>query len=303
MIRTLGLGMGAVGLGVLLAAGCRDAAGPVPVLSYHRAVYSVLEVESSLVRVLAEELLDSGGRPLRGAQGAVTGEYGSAPLTEAALGLSPCFAVDAPGLGPGDGGCYAGLLPQPAGASETLTLDLVLADGGEVRGALVTPEPPLASIPPDSQRVSVAFQALPIDALPIAIVPIVLEAAPGAERVDVVTTVEQAFRGGGGEMIDPAGCEVQASAAPFRWPQLQGQHDLYLYQVTCRPSGSVIPWDSLDLAVHVISMERNYAMYMERVLGSSSIDATRAGFGIEGAVGVFGAVATTILPLRVVFEP
>jgi hypothetical protein len=42
---------------------------------------------------------------------------------------------------------------------------------------------------------------------------------------------------------------------------------------------------------------------MERVLGSSSIDATRAGFGIEGAVGVFGAVATTILPLRVVFGP
>ena len=287
----------------LALAGCREVAGPSPVLSNHRAVYAVIEVGSPQVRVLAEELLDTGGRrPLQGAQGSVSGSYGSAPLTEAVAGPQPCFATALGEMTSGQEGCYTGLLPRPAGAGESLTLDMVLPDGSEVRGALVTPEPPVASIPPDSQRVTVVSQVLPRDGLPIAIVPIVLEAAPGGQRVDVVATVVRAFRfGGGGETIDPGGCEVATSTGSFRAPQLQGEHDLFLYSVTCRVSGQVIPWDSLDLAVHVISMEENYATYFDRVLGSSSIAATRASFGLEGAVGVFGAVATTVLPLRVVF--
>ncbi len=51
MIRARVLMLAAVGLGLALA-GCREVAGPSPVLSNHRAVYAVLEVGSAQVRFL-----------------------------------------------------------------------------------------------------------------------------------------------------------------------------------------------------------------------------------------------------------
>jgi hypothetical protein len=286
-----------------MVAGCRNPAGPEPVYSFHRAVYAVVEVEDTVVRVLAEELLETLGRlPLRGAQAAVSGAFGSAALTEAAAGLPPCFATYSPVFTGGEDGCYAGLLPSPLGGREALSLEIDLPDGGEVRGALVTPELPVASIPPDSQRVHVPFfvPPHPEDHQPVAIVPILLEAAPGAHRVDIVAKAVRAFGGG---QFEPRGCEVSASAPPVYPPALEGQIDWYLHRVVCRVGDSVVPLDSLDLDLHVVSMDRNYAGYMDRVLGSSAIDQTRAGFGLQGAVGVFGAVATSVLPLRIVREP
>lgn len=286
----------------LLASGCRDVAGPAPILTDHRVLYSVLEVGSPSVRVVAEEYFAEGfWQPLLGMTGSVSGSQGAAALRPATPDVERCFVPEAPGTIQSDElACYLGALPQPAGASEQLTLDVVMPDGARVSGVVVTPEPPMASIPADSQRVSVAFQQLPeLDRLPIAIVPIVLEAAPGGHRVDVVATVERLFVfGGSGATVDPTGCRVETSTAPFREGRLQGAHDLYLYKASCG-----VTWDSLDLAVHVVSMEANYAGYMDRVLGSSSVDRTRARFGLDGAVGVFGAVATTILPLRVIFDP
>ena len=302
MIGARGPVLGAIGIAVLLT-GCRDAVGPEPILSGFRTIYGVLEVESPLVRVLAEEVMDTGGRQvLRGAHSVLSGAFGSTPLIEAAPGLGPCFVTYSPAFTGGEEGCYAGLLPEPVGGSAALTLDMVLPDGSQVRGTLVTPEPPIARIPPDSQRVSVPFlnPPNPEDRQPIAIVPVILDAAPGGHRVDVVAKVARAFPSGrGGEEMDPRGCEVHASTAPFHAPELVGEHDWNLYRVLCREGDSVVPWDSLDFDVHVISMEENYAGYVNDVLGSNAIDATRAGFGLDGAVGVFGAVATTVLPLTV----
>jgi hypothetical protein len=297
--------LGAIGIALLLA-GCRDAAGPEPILSGFLTVYGVLEVESPLVKVLAEEVLDAGGRQvIRGAQAVLSSAFGSTPLIESAPGLGPCFATYSPAFTAGEEGCYAGMLLQAVGPSETLTLGLILPHGSEVRGTLVTPEAPVAWIPPDSQRVSVAFLIPPDpeDHQPIAIVPVVLDAAPGGHRVDVVAKVVRAFPlGRGGEEMDPRGCQVDASTAPFHAPELVGEHDWNLYGVLCREGESVVPWDSLLFDVHVISMEQNLAGYMNDVLGSNALDATRAGFGLDGAVGVFGAVATTVLPLTVFLD-
>jgi len=295
---------GALAFLVVLAA-CLDPAGPEPVFQEQRAVFSVLEVGSPVVRLLADEIFEGGSRgPLRGASGSVTSAGGAAALASAVGGPVLCF-TDSSSSGAGtaaEEGCYSAMLAQPLGGSETVTLDMTLPDGRRVLGALTTPEPPQAYIPPDSQRVTTIFQSLPLDRLPIAIVPIGLDAAPGGERVDVVATVDRAFRfQGSGALIDPAGCTVEATTAPFRAPRLGGEHDLHLYSVQCLESGSGVAWDSLDLSVQVVSMDANYAGYANSILGSSSIDVERAGFGLDGAIGVFGAVATTVLPLRIVY--
>lgn len=305
MVMNGRLRVGAFGLAVILA-GCRNAAGPEPILSSYRAVYAVLEAESSDVRVVAEDILSIGVRlPLQGALAIVSGAYGSSPLTEAAPGSQPCFVEAVPLMTSGEEGCYVGFLPQAAGALETLTLEMTLPDGSDILGTLVTPAPPVAHFPPDSQRVTVAFnEVIPGDFYPIAVVPVVLEDAPGGERVDVTARVVRAYRlYGGGDTIAAVGCEVASATGAFRDPPLRGQHDFSLHNVVCRENGSVVLWDSLDLAVDVTSMEENYAGYVNQVLGSRSIRASRAGFGLEGAVGVFGAVATTVLPLRIVFVP
>ena len=284
-------------LGLALAtAACRDVAGPEPVLSSNRAVYAMLEVGAAEVALVADEIPASGRRgPLSGAQATLSGPWGSVTLVEAALGPPTCFLVEVPGPSPGEEGCYTGALPQPAGAGDAMALNLTLPDGDEVRGALVTPEPPVGSIPPDSQVVTPYWGARhPLDRSPRAIVPIALLDAPGAARVDVVATVAG---------VEPGACTIEAFVGSWHAPRLEGTHDWYLYEAPDCRLGTVIdhggPW--IDLDIHLIAMEDNYAGYMDHVLGSSSIDVTRAGFGLEGAVGVFGAVATTVLSLRLLY--
>lgn len=297
MRRTAALGL--VGL-VAASVACLEPAGPSPVYSAGTAVYSVLEVGSALVRVVAESYLETGRQPLSGATGIVSSPGGSATLTEAVDSLLACFqAKGGINIG-GDEGCLAGLLPQPVAAGDPLTLRLDLPDGRVIRGSLLSPGVPIASIPADSQRVTARFQS---DPLAIAIVPVVLDSAPGAERVEVIAEVERAFSGGGGATIDPWRCEVSSAAPPFRRPLLQGAHDFNLHGVICLVDGSEVGWDSLDLSLHVVAMEVNYATYRDLAHGSSSLDVTRAGFGVDGAVGVFGAVATAVVPLRVVYQP
>jgi hypothetical protein len=281
----------------VVSVACRDAAGPEPVFSSQRAVYAAFEVGSPGVTLLAEGLTEHGSSaPLRGAEATVSGTSGSVALTEAPS--SECFVEPmSPVLVRPDDACYTGALPQPAGTSEALALEMMLPDGGRVRGSLVTPGLPVASIPPDSQTVTPYWGARhQLDQAPRAIVPITLHSAPGATRVDIVATVAG---------VDPSACRIDASAGPWFAPQLEGKHDWYLFErPDCRP-GTVIDssGDWIDLDIHVIAMENNYAGYMNHMLGNSSIDVTRAGFGLEGAVGVFGATATTVLSLRLLYGP
>jgi hypothetical protein len=281
--------------GLLLpATACRDVAGPGPALTNHRAVYAVIEVGAAGVALLAEEILESGGRgPLRGAQASVSGPSGSVWLNEAALGPPTCFLVEIVGPVLGEEGCYTGTLLEPVGSMEAFSLAMALQGGNEVRGAVVTPEPPVASIPADSQTVSAFFgDRHPLDRAPRAIVPIILHSALGASRVDVVAEVAG---------VDPAACAVDAWTGPWFAPRLEGRHDWYLYEAPVCREGTVFDHRGpFDLDIHIIAMEENYAGYMNHVLGSGSIDVTRAGFGVEGATGVFGAVASTVLSLRII---
>jgi hypothetical protein len=285
---------------VVVSPGCVDVTEPARDLSGHRAVYAVLEVGSTMVRLIAEEIHESGLRmPLEGGSAMVEGPHGGIALAEGPSGPGACLAGTDGAPVPPEPGCYTGHLPQPTSAGDSVTLDVTFVDGTVLRGRLLAPAVPVASIPPDSQRVRVVERSSV--GFPIAVVPVSLEAAVGARRVDLLPVVEAAWWTG--TTIDPRDCRVSASSAPFRGRSPAGEDDLLIHAVRCVAGDFVLPWDSIDLEVQVVAMEENYAEYTTRALCSGLVAEARAGFGIEGAVGVFGAVAVARLPLRLVFEP
>ena len=290
-----------IGSLALTVSGCLDAAGPSRALSKHLSLYSVVQVGSALVQVLVEETLVSGStRALEGATAFVQGAHGTSTLLEGAAGPGACFTGAGPGPVLSEPGCYSGLLPQPASGGDSLTLEVTLPDGAVVRGALRTPELPVASIPPDSQRVAVPFLE---DFFPIAMVPVQLESAAGGLRVDVVAVVDTAYLSTPGDAIHPSACGVGASTNPFRTQPLRGQDDLLVYGVRCVRQDAPVPWDSVDLVVQVISMDENYADYTSHMLCSGVVAKLWSEMGIDGAVGVFGAVAVTELRVRLIYAP
>jgi hypothetical protein len=290
-----------IGMGVVVVmSGCLDATEPSRDLSAHRAVYAVLEVGSTMVRLLAEEIHEGGLRvPLEGGTAVVEGPHGATALGEGASGPGVCSAGtgSAPVL-PAPG-CYTGHLPQATSEGDSVTLHVTFADATVLRGALRAPSVPVATIPSDSQRVTVIHRSNA--SFPIAVVPVGLESAVGAYRVDILPVVETAYVTG--DTIDPRDCVVHASSAPFPARYLTGESDLVIHAVRCLRADVALPWDSVDLTAQVVAMDENYAEYTTRALCSGLVSQPRAGFGIEGAVGVFGAVAVAALPLRLVFDP
>jgi hypothetical protein len=292
---------GFIGVGMaVVTSGCVDATEPSRDLSAHRAVYAVLEVGSTMVRVLAEEIHESGLRsPLEGGTAVVEGPQGATALGEGASGPGVCSSGTGSAPVQPAPGCYTGHLPQATSEGDSVRLDMTFADGSVLRGALRAPAVPVASIPPDSQRITVIYRSNA--SFPIAVVPVGLESAVGAYRVDILPVVESAYITG--DAIDPRDCVVHASSAPFPTRSLSGEADLVIHAVRCLRADVALPWDSVDLTAQVVAMDENYAEYTTRALCSGLVSEARAGFGIEGAVGVFGAVAVAALPLRLVFEP
>jgi hypothetical protein len=297
-------------LAAMVLAACLEPAGPEPRLSDQRAIYAMIEVGSTAARMIGRDLPSVGPtRPLVGATVTVGGPNGSTSLVSGAR-VTDCFRNSDEAALWGEGGCYSGRLSRVVEPGREYTLTVGLPDGRRIRGTVTTPSAPVVSIPADSQRVTTGYRQSP-EGLPIVIVPLVLASAPGAGRVDAYTTVRAAWtsetrRTPGGRdtivaiPIDPSTCTTRDEVLPFPVRNPPEPRDLWVYRLTCSP---VSRWDSLDLDVHVVAAERNYADYMNTVLEGLATSGEQAGFGVDGAAGVFGALAKAVLKLRVLFVP
>jgi hypothetical protein len=294
-VRCRWLARAALGVAAMSAA-CSYPDEPAPVPSAHRAVFSVIEVGSPVARLIGRDVAaDAGLKPLANAAVTISGAGSVATLASTEAAAPDCFAapdVDLPAWG--IEGCYAGRLTRSVEPSTAYALSVVLPDGSRVSGSLTTPAVPSASIPADSQRVSVLTYSSP-DGLPIAIVPIELAAAPGSGRVDAFTTVRRGWtvQQGKPTTFDVSRCTSTSQMLPFRLARFPDSKDLWIYSASCGVS-----WDSVDVDVHVVGADPNYAGYANSVLSGLATPAAASGFGLSGAVGVFGALAERVLSLR-----
>jgi len=287
---------------VLLVA-CREVAGPEPMFEPLVALYAVLQPDSSVVRLLADQLGGGGERaPLSGGAGIVQTPGGAVTLVEFADSLRGCFVTVDGTTGPATPGCYVGRLPQAPVPGDSVTFQFALPGGGTVVGAALVPGAPVATIPAEFHRVTTDFQGESAEnPYPLARVPIDLGSAPFASSVRATASVARAYYGGA--TFDIRNCGTRSSMTPFEAAPYQGRREFVLNDAICTRDGRPLgPWDSLDVSVHVSAVDANYSAYIRGVVENSALTVSRAGFGVDGAVGVFGAVATTTVSFRVVYE-
>ncbi len=244
------------------------------------------------------------------------------PVSEAEVGLvlaaDTTWLVedpDAPCVGPwyadgsGSGaGCYRAPLDRPVAPGAVYGLVVRLPDGGRVTGETRVPEPVDVVAPDVGASVSVACdtddrcEPEPPEFGPIASVRIAWSAPPDDEAVVVQIAVREVYSGGA--VYPGDACElgwgplVGGPATPLRTETVRWD----LPRVTCAGELARTRFDSIRAEIRVVALNPAYTRYAEAAWeGTIRVDATSQ--GLDGALGVFGAVAPALQEVLLVRDP
>jgi len=303
----------------LMATGCDLVREPTVIdsLEHPATVHAILRAGDDTVRVLisrARALNDFDMVPVTGAEVWIHGPSGPVALRETGPGMGPCTGgvPVSPAESPGDAegaGCYIGVLPTTVRSGERYGLRIRLPSGELVVGETYVPIPPTVSLNSASRLV---LRTGPDGWVDPPVVRMMWSRGPDAAALEFDVGLGVAYAGG--DVVPGAWCVVSASPYPFltylfgrRDPA--GEIELRVYGAACEvmpdptDPGRVetVHWDSVSVTVHVAAADTAYRDYVENRFDNVR-PWPRAAAGLEGAVGVFGAVAVTEVPLMIVRE-
>lgn len=298
---------------MIAAAGCELEREPTEVgpLEVPIAVHAVLRSGDDTARVVITRgrFYGNWGRPsvhpISHADVRIHGPFGSVVLQEAAPGLGRCLlqpgeseiGVDA------EAGCYARVLPAAVQAGERYGLAITLPSGEVVTGETYVPTPATLSLESGGRLV---VDAGSNGTWVQARIGMEWSRAPDAESLDFWLVPVAAFAGG--EEVPAAACAIGHDVELNRAWEASGTGEVRIFQIYCfsRPDPEdpyrvvEVAWDSIAAVVQATAADSVYGRFMDSVMSGDALRWPRAAAGLDGAVGYFGAVAVTEVPLLLI---
>lgn len=295
--------------GLAGAAGCVREADPFDLDSDDVAVHLVLTAGETEVAALLTRSGDAANSiPVGDAEIRLIAGPDTTPLVfdaDRGCGFS--------GGNPAFGGvpCYFGTPAAPIQAGATYGLEIVLADGGVVTGATTVPQrAEIESPAPDTPVVvqcgspeSCFGQYVPDPPylIPVGTVAVTWDLPPGAAGSGVTLAVRplQAFRNG--VAYSSGTCHLGftfggfATAADSALWEISG--------ISCSQPLAEARFDSVHAEVIVAVTDPGYHRYIVALSEGQTVRASSISEGLDGAWGVFGAVAPTARPFTIVRSP
>lgn len=298
------------------ASACKLLREPTPLegLGERVVVHAMLEAGSERVgvrmrRVRAPAFLgDSASRPLSGAAVRIARGGATVALPEDAAGFAPCAPSTAQTEPPATAGagCYAASLPGGVvpGEPHELRIDLP-AGGGTVRGTAVAPAPARVLSPAAGARLGVPGTSSPGGG---AVLPVRWEAGAGVAGIAISLLAREVFEGG--KAVPGATCFADLSGPGAQGGLLDARAadsaTLRVEGLFCGISGNSpaepgrpVAADSVRAVLRVLAFDTAYTRYAE-VFENKSARPEAATAGLSGALGVFGGVAETRVPVVLV---
>lgn len=296
----------------LILAGCIRDADPFTVDTRPLQVHAVLQAGADSATVLLSRPASDRHSylPVSGAEVYLSHDGGAVRLSEHGGGAACAVSGRTP-IGTGLG-CYTGALPEPVQPGPVYALEVVLPGGARVTGRTTVPEQLQLTAPEPgvayavecapaqyfSQCRSDFSDEPPYGFVPLAVITLQWESAPDGSLVEALFRPVRVVKDG---TAYPGGaCEVEpptlfraaaASRGSVRWPV----HSIY-----CSGPIDVIGWDTIYMAATVAVYDSAYATYMDAVRGRDAARVQSVSAGLEGALGVFGAVNTTVREVALV---
>lgn len=237
----------------------------------------------------------TGGVP--GAAAELVGGGVRLPLHPVGDEVNQC--IDWGGVDPGSGsqassrGCLLGVVPGGLRAGERYELRITLPDGRRVRGEAHIPPAPALLAPAERARLDAYFDIYPYHGQFMAFEPVVLRwrGDPAwyfysfEQRVEKVYEVDPdatgpdcGYRSGG----RPDGWQVDSLSLPLgfncHWPHLP-------------PDAPPPAPDSALVRLRIGFVDTAFVRYQEEVAGDGAVRRSEVSVGLEGAVGIFTALA------------
>ena len=304
-----GLTRGAWILGIAVAAAaCFRADDPIEVDETAIHVHAVLQAGADTATVVitrpgSYETFDYVLVPVTGASVRLIRGADTTELLPRADG--GCVTFGRTPLGNGDG-CYDATFAAPIQVGEEWELDITLADGVRITGATRVPTAPTITAPAAGEEFTVRCQG-EYDCIPmwdpfveppqraaLGLIPMGWIKPAGADYIQFGLDVRRVAGAASNTICqfypEPLYDPFQTSRDTLSWP---------IYGLDCHQRGTrlVQPWDSMFVDVVVSTASEEYSEYERAVFSGQSVrfDAVRA--GVEGAYGVFGAMASARQPV------
>lgn len=267
---------------LVLLAGClRDPSG-LNFVEKELGVYSVVMAgtDSLFVQIVEHpttgQSFEPNWIPISGATVWIAANSDSVRLTEVSASIGTC--IERPPVGfppaPAGSGCYVALMPGGVRSETDYRLNITLADGRRVHGAVRTPATPALLAPrTDTTIVVRSFQA----SVPVAwSAPNAgaLQLAPVTQRNDCYVAWENRDIGG---------------AATLSTKQTNAMLDVV--QAGCFSANGPTAWTTLPVNLVLVAYDSAYGRYLEGTTDHDAILRTRAQANLEGAVGFFAGAA------------
>jgi hypothetical protein len=291
-------------LGGIMSACLRDA-DPVDVERDPLQVHGVIAAGADSVTVLLSRpaISQEFYRPVSGAEVRIMHNGVAVQLVERTDGRA-CAVVGRTPIG-GGSGCYTAVLPQPVMAGGVYDLE-VLAGGTRVTGRTRVPQAVTITGPDNS---TYSIDCAPVatgpsgagscwgrvagpptyELEPLAIVRLEWDEPPGAERIEAL------FRATGverhGNTYPGTSCEVEPQTLYRPVEATRGTVRWTVHAIHCHagPIG-VIGWDAIHIDATVAAFDVAYATWIDAVLDRDAARIEKVSAGLNGALGVFGAV-------------
>lgn len=294
-----------------LLAGCLRDADPIDIPDDAPAVFAILEAGADTAAILvarAGHWLDQPG--YEGIDGAEVRLIHDADTLWAIADPSrPCVGFGDPtGGGPAfTEGCYHLTLPAPIEPGEAYGLEIALPNGQRVVGATTVPQPPALTAPDPTLRVTASCQD-PLycygqynertdEFVPVAWVPVEWELPAGHEVVQLQVTGVAAYLDGA---TYPSGCYLGYG---FGGDDVDRTGRWAIPNIGCFDTLDPARFDSIRAAVTAATLDRAYAAFLDAVEQGQSVRAASVSQGLEGAYGVFGAIAPARRTFTILRDP
>lgn len=276
--------------------------GPVTVQAILRAGDDTVRVAITQTRF---SLFGTRLAPVSGAEVWIHGPHASVALRETGPELVACLWAPpgAPTEPPDDdvaGGCYVGVLPAAIQPGERYGLSITLPDGNMVEGETFVPKPGTVTLEAGGRVV--LPPAGPGLGWPVGVD---LAWSRDSDAVALQFDLQRSVPYAADKVIEGGACSVAYTFEPSRTRAAAGTGELQVYRVHCirqvdpdDPNRyEPIAWDSVKTAVYVVAENPEYGYFTDYLLFEEAMPLPKASAGIRGAVGVFGAVTVTGVPI------
>jgi hypothetical protein len=293
---------------LLGGAGCGRDADPIELQRDPLQVHAVLAAGTDSVTVLVSRPASdpSAYDPVRGAAVLLTHDGVTVRLHERSDGRS-CVVAGRTPIGGGTG-CYTATLPLPIAAGEVYGLEVLAPGGARVTGQTRVPHgvtftaphaaavypvecaPPAQSPPGGGAGACWGRVTGPpsYELIPLATIQLEWDAPPGAARVDA--TYRPVRIVSGNTEYPGALCQVEPQPLfrPLEAPRGSARWSVLV--IHCQAPLDVLGWDAIHVETAVAVYDDAYRTYIDAVFDRNAARIEAVSAGLDGALGVFGAV-------------